>query len=239
MRHRRPRADSSNPIHGGGVLSDGPRPLLVSGDVRNDAVLEAAYTVALSNSENAADADDDDNGKNSVGRTSIGNTGGRALLLGGTGQKCLAVAEHRADIAIMNFLSSSWDTCAPEALVRASGGYVTDIFGERIIHAKNPQLPPPTTTKDTTISLSAAAQNKYLNRCGVIASSKEYRHNHDTICTAMQQNCDALSRCLTPWGLVVLSDVDEQGSKGLLLPTREEVTSILQYRREIQWKGVQ
>ena len=232
--HRRRRTDPSNPIHGGGVPSDGPRPLLVSGDVRNDAVLEAAYTVALLNTDHNADGDYNDSG-------SIGNTdGGRSLLLGGTGQKCLAVAEHRADIAIMNFLSSSWDTCAPEALVRASGGYVTDIFGERIIHAKYPQVPLP------PISASSQNQNQYLNTCGVIASSKEYRNNHNAICAAMKQNHDALSRCLIPWGLVISTENDDdtknddnkEQSIDDVVPTNEEVECILQNRRETQLKGV-
>ena len=34
----------------------------------------------------------------------------------------------------MDSKSSSWDTCAPEALIRAAGGEITDIFGERRVH---------------------------------------------------------------------------------------------------------
>ena len=78
--------------------AEGARPLLVAGDVQ-DPALAAAYAATLAG-------------------------GGRDVGLGGTGQKCLAVAEGRADVAIMNFKSSSWDTCAPEACagaVRLSG----------------------------------------------------------------------------------------------------------------------
>jgi len=202
------RAHPSDPIHGGGIPSDGDRPLLVSGDVSNDVVLEAAYAVALSKDKE-------------------GGALGRSVLLGGTGQKCLAVAEDRADIAIMNFLSSSWDTCAPEALVRASGGHVTDIFGQRIIHAKNPQLPPLSTSSQKT-------QTKYLNLCGVIASSNKFIHTHNDICNAMKQNNDALSRCLQPWGLFIKKDNEA------LTPTlsKEEVELVLTNRRETQLEGI-
>ena len=110
------RAEPSDPVHGGGVPQDGERPLLVAGDDTSDLALAAAYAAALSG-------------------------GGRRVLLGGTGQKCLAVAEGRADLAIMNFKSSLWDTCAPEALVRAAGGELTDLFGERIVYPAQP--PPP------------------------------------------------------------------------------------------------
>ena len=61
-------------MHGGGVPEEGPRPLLATGDDA-DLALSAAYAAALS-------------------------AGGRRLLLGGTGQKCLAVAEGRADVAV-------------------------------------------------------------------------------------------------------------------------------------------
>jgi len=149
------RADPDNPIHGGGRPEDNEeRPLLVCGDV-DDRALEDAYAAV----------------------------GGQSVLLGGTGQKCLAVAEGRADIAIMNFKSSAWDTCAPEALVRASGGKVTDIFGERILHCADPQSP-------ATI----------VNTCGVVASSAEFTTNHDELCQTMRDNSHA-RELLKIWGL--------------------------------------
>ena len=151
------RADPRDPVHGGGVPEDGERPLLVAGDV-DDPALAAAYATALSG-------------------------GGRNVLLGGTGQKCLAVAEGRADVAIMNFKSSLWDTCAPEALVRAAGGELTDLFGERLVYLAQP--PPPAT---------------YLNACGVIASAAGSEQTHRAVCEAMRFDAHAVQR-LDVWGL--------------------------------------
>ena len=132
----------------------GSRPRLVRGDAA-DLALDAAYATALS-------------------------TGGQDSLLGGTGQKCLAVAEGRADLAVMNFQSSSWDTCASEAVVRAAGGDLTDIFGERLLYS---------------------AQPPYLNACGAVASSAVFGGTHRAVCAAMRQNVHALER-LKEWGLV-------------------------------------
>ena len=70
------RTPGADPVHGGGAPGDGARPLLVTGD-DTDGALTAAYAAALSE-------------------------GGRRVLLGGTGQKCLAVAEGRADAAVTN-----------------------------------------------------------------------------------------------------------------------------------------
>lgn len=166
--HHGDRSDALEPAMRGGdsVPSHAtPRPLLVTGDVEEPA-LSAAYSAALS-------------------------SGGRRVPLGGTGQKCLAVAEGRADVAIMNLASSSWDTCAPEALVRAAGGEVTDLFGERLIHQPTP--PHPAT---------------YLNGCGVIASTAAHAHTHERVCAAMRKDRNALAR-LAPWGLDAgVSDAD-------------------------------
>ena len=70
------RAPGADPVHGGGTPGEGAQPLLVTGDDA-DGALTAAYAAALS-------------------------AGGRRVLLGGTGQKCLAVAEGRADAAVTN-----------------------------------------------------------------------------------------------------------------------------------------
>jgi 3'(2'), 5'-bisphosphate nucleotidase len=40
------------------------------------------------------------------------------------------VLEHEADVYVMASRGTKkWDTCAPEALLRAAGGYLTDIHG--------------------------------------------------------------------------------------------------------------
>ena len=64
----------------------------------------------------------------------VANAHARAVhvILGACGNKLLAVAEGRADVAIMHFGTSLWDTCAPEAIVRAAGGRVTDLFGAQL-----------------------------------------------------------------------------------------------------------
>ena len=58
----------------------------------------------------------------------------RNCQIGGAGNKILAVAEGRAEIALMHFGTSLWDTCAPEAVLRAKGGKVTDLFGAPLTH---------------------------------------------------------------------------------------------------------
>jgi len=158
--HRR-RADPNDIVHGGGNPNHGERPLLVMGDMKGDQALNAAYQATLKN-----------------------DTTGRSILLGGTGQKCLAVAEGRADVAIMNFLSSSWDTCAPEALVRANGGELTDLFGRRIVYHADPKAPA-----------------TFLNDCGVIASSSDFgAGKHYEICDAMRSSKPVARQLLRHWG---------------------------------------
>lgn len=61
------------------------------------------------------------------------DSAGKATI-GGAGNKILAVAEGRAEVALMHFGTSLWDTCAPEAVLRAAGGKVTDLFGAPLVH---------------------------------------------------------------------------------------------------------
>ena len=138
---------------GRGTLSGGggTRPRLVVGDA-SEPELAAACAAALAG-------------------------GGRREVLGGTGRKCLAVAEGSADVAIINFKSSRWDTCAVEALVKAAGGQVTDLFGERIVYGTTPP---------------------HLNACGAIASSAACAELHRTVCATMRRDPRALGR-LEAW----------------------------------------
>lgn len=48
------------------------------------------------------------------------------LRLGGAGNKCANVILGQADAYISSRLCN-WDLCGPEALVKAMGGYATDI----------------------------------------------------------------------------------------------------------------
>jgi 3'(2'), 5'-bisphosphate nucleotidase len=53
------------------------------------------------------------------------------LRVGSAGLKGAAVADGRADIYLApEFAGSRWDSCAPEAIIRALGGNFTDVGGE-------------------------------------------------------------------------------------------------------------
>jgi 3'-phosphoadenosine 5'-phosphosulfate (PAPS) 3'-phosphatase len=58
----------------------------------------------------------------------------------GAGNKMLAVARGDAEVTVLNRISSLWDTCAPEAMVTALGGTVTDLCGNRIRHAADARI---------------------------------------------------------------------------------------------------
>lgn len=55
---------------------------------------------------------------------------GEVKALGSAGLKGAAVADGRADVYLApEFAGSRWDTCAPEAILRAVGGVLTDVQG--------------------------------------------------------------------------------------------------------------
>jgi len=92
-------------------------------------------------------------------------------VVGGVGNKLLAVAEGRADFAVMHFGTSLWDTCAPEAIVRARGGKVTDLFGAPLMHDSN-------------------ASGGVVNRLGVIGSGASSAREHDAVCARARARAD-------------------------------------------------
>ena len=143
----------------------GARPIVAAGDT-DDATLRAAYAAALAG-------------------------GGRRELVGGTGTKILAVVEGRADVAVMNFKSSAWDTCAPEALLRAAGGRLTDIFGEALVHRPRPRTPA-----------------TYLNALGAVATGPGFGAAHGAVRDAALADPGARAK-LRCWGLA--SDADDVG----------------------------
>lgn len=62
-------------------------------------------------------------------RRSLGIT--RVLECGSVGLKCGLLAEGAADLYLHpGSKSQRWDSCAPEAVLRAAGGILTDLFGE-------------------------------------------------------------------------------------------------------------
>lgn len=64
--------------------------------------------------------------------------GAEVVLSGSAGTKCCLVAEGAADLYVhpVPFLKE-WDTCAPEAVLRAAGGRVTDCSGSSLRYGKS------------------------------------------------------------------------------------------------------
>ncbi len=106
----------------------------------------------------------------------------RWVQMGGAGNKLLAVAEGRVDAAVMHFGTSLWDTCAPEAVVRALGGSVSDLFGSPLVHGESPLG---TSNAFGVFATSAGFQG----RCGV---------KHGEVCAEMRA-CGEILGLLEPW----------------------------------------
>jgi 3'-phosphoadenosine 5'-phosphosulfate (PAPS) 3'-phosphatase len=94
-------------------------------------------------------------------------------VIGGAGNKILAVAEGRAEYALMHFGTSLWDTCAPEAVLRAAGGKVTDLYGAPLMHY-------------------AESPGGLINQLGVVGSGPNSPDGvtHDELCAEMRRNAD-------------------------------------------------
>jgi len=107
----------------------------------------------------------------------------RWVQMGGAGNKLLAVAAGRVDAAVMHFGTSLWDTCAPEAVVRAMGGTVTDLFGSPLVHAP-----------DSPFGTS--------NAFGVLATAEAFKDHsgvgHKDVCSRMCASGELLG-LLEPW----------------------------------------
>ena len=58
--------------------------------------------------------------------------GGSIVVYGGAGNKILAAALGEVACCIQHRIGGPWDLCAPEAILKAMGGKMTDIFGEDI-----------------------------------------------------------------------------------------------------------
>ena len=57
------------------------------------------------------------------------------LISGGVGIKISKIAEKKADIYYnTNGYTSIWDTCAPQCILEAAGGKMTDIFGNNLVY---------------------------------------------------------------------------------------------------------
>ena len=96
------------------AASGAPRPVVATGDSTN-ACLAAAREAALAG-------------------------GGSAHVVGGAGHKLLMAAYGEAELAIMHFGTSLWDSCAPGAILVANGGRITDLFGAPLVHLPGSEL---------------------------------------------------------------------------------------------------
>lgn len=67
----------------------------------------------------------------------ISRFGGSNVIYGGAGNKILAAALGEVSCSIQHKIGGAWDLCAPEAILKAMGGKMTDLFGEEIEIYKN------------------------------------------------------------------------------------------------------
>lgn len=64
--------------------------------------------------------------------------GGSAILYGGAGNKALAAALGTVKCSFSHKIGGPWDLCAPQAIVQAMGGTMTDLFGQPINIYRDP-----------------------------------------------------------------------------------------------------
>lgn len=62
----------------------------------------------------------------------IDRFGGSNVIYGGAGNKILGAALNEVACSIQHKYGGPWDLCAPEAILKAMGGRLTDLFGEDI-----------------------------------------------------------------------------------------------------------
>ena len=65
-------------------------------------------------------------------RGAIEGLGGSNVIYGGAGNKILAAALGEVTCSIQHQVGGAWDLCAPEAILKAMGGKMTDLFGKEI-----------------------------------------------------------------------------------------------------------
>jgi len=65
-------------------------------------------------------------------RATIYRFGGSNVIYGGAGNKILAAALREVACTIQHKVGGPWDLCAPEAVLKAMGGKMTDLFGNKI-----------------------------------------------------------------------------------------------------------
>lgn len=71
----------------------------------------------------------------------IDGLGGSIVTYGGAGNKILAAALGEVTCSIQHRIGGAWDLCAPEAILKAMGGKMTDLFGEELEIYRNDAPP--------------------------------------------------------------------------------------------------
>lgn len=113
-------------------------------------------------------------------------------ILGGTTSKLVAVSHQERSLAVLHFKTCYWDTCAPEAVLNAIGGKVTDFFGSPLVHKDDKRY-------------------NYGNLWGVIASSKGMEEIHDQLTAGMRADVESVQRTLERcMGRIPLLDFEPQ-----------------------------
>lgn len=84
------------------------------------------------------------------------------LRVGGAGNKVLKVIEGEAHVyAFASRGCKKWDTCAPEGILHALGGQLTDILGNSLTYNKNENF---TNELGVLASHSAANHSEYQSK---------------------------------------------------------------------------
>jgi len=97
--------------------------------------------------------------------------GGNTVLYGGAGNKILAAALGHVDATVQHKYGGPWDTCAPQAVLEAMGGCMTDVMGnELVIHQRGNNAP------------------VFANRLGFVATGKASGVRHAELVDMLRQS---------------------------------------------------
>ena len=95
--------------------------------------------------------------------------GGSRVLYGGAGNKILQAALGHVDVVLQHKFGGPWDTCAPEAVLKAMGGKITTFSGDDLI----------VTRKDAPVN---------ANIMGVVATGAKSAIDHDTLIDSLRKS---------------------------------------------------
>ncbi len=130
------------------------------------------------------------------------------LKVGGCGHKVLRLLTGEADVALFNLVSSVWDTCATEALLHASGGRMTNLFGWPLNHSYDDCV---IHTSGTSALENPGQVNPLgsplVHHLGVLATTARFEdcdplhRSHAQLCKILSQHPEVLA-LLRPCGLI-------------------------------------